>query len=279
MKLSIFTDEVSRDPARALALIAGWGLSHVELRTLESGRFPRVPDPELEEFQRRLAGEGLRLSGVSPGFFKCPVGDPQVRPALERDLPRACEWARHLGAEQLSCFAFARQGHGPVPAQVADYLGEMVRIAAQHGCRLILENEAVCWGNTGTEAAALIRQTSADRLRLCWDPGNSARAGSPCPYPDEYRQFADLVAHVHLKNFDPHTDRWALMGAGVVDWPGQLGALAERGYPGYLVIETHLNISPDEFEVADPDLDALEANSRRNLEFARACLQSLHPSR
>jgi sugar phosphate isomerase/epimerase len=273
VKLSVFTDEVCRDdPARALALIARWGLKHAELRTVRTGRFPLVPDAEIEEFGRQLRGEGLALSGVSPGFFKCPVGDPQVRPLLERELPRACEWARRLGADLVSAFAFARQGQGPPPAQVIDYLGEMARVAGQHGCGLALENEAVCWGDTGLEAVRLIRQSGAANLSLCWDPGNAARAGSLCPFPDEYRQFRELVAHVHLKNYDPQAGRWSLMEKGVVDWPGQLAALAADGYRGFLIVETHLNISPDEFALADPDLSALEANTWRNLEFARACL-------
>ena len=273
MKLSVFTDEVCRDdPDRALALIAGWGLKHAELRTLRSGRFPLVPDAELEEFQRRLQGEGLALSAVSPGFFKCPVHDPEVRPTLERDLPRACEWARRLGTDLVSSFAFARQGQGQPPAQVIDYLGEMARIADSHGCRLALENEAVCWGGTGLEAAQLIRQSGAANLWLCWDPGNAARAGASCPFPDEYQQLKDLVTHVHLKNFDPRTKRWSLMEQGVVDWPGQLRALEADGYPDFLVIETHLNISPDEFALADPDLSTLESNTWRNLAFTRACL-------
>lgn len=273
MKLSAFTDEVCRsDPDRALALIARWGLKYAELRTIRTGRFPLVPDAEIEEFQRRLQGEGLALSAVSPGFFKCPVDDPQVRPTLEQGLPRACEWARRLGTELVSAFAFARQAQGPPPAQVLDYLGEMARIAGQQGCRLALENEAVCWGGTGLEAAQLIRRIGATELSLCWDPGNAARAGSPCPFPDEYREIKDLVAHVHLKNFDPEHKRWSLMEQGMVDWPGQLRALEADGYQGFLVIETHLNISPDEFALADPDLSALEGNTWRNLEFTRACL-------
>jgi sugar phosphate isomerase/epimerase len=273
VNLSVFTDEVCRtDPARALALIAGWGLRHAELRTLISGRFPLVPDAEIAEFQRRLQGEGLALSGVSPGFFKCPVEDPQVRPLLERELPRACEWARRLGTDLVSSFAFARQGEGQPPPQVIDYLGEMVRIAGQQGCRLVLENEAVCWGSTGLEAIQLIGQVGAANLSLCWDPGNATRAGSTAPFPDEYRQLKDLVAHVHMKNFDPQAGRWALMEKGVVDWPGQLRALEAEGYRGFLVIETHLDISPDTFEVVAGNLSALEDNTRRNLEFARACL-------
>jgi sugar phosphate isomerase/epimerase len=273
VKLSAFTDEVCRDdPARALSLIAGWGLKHAELRTVRTGRFPLVPDAEIAEFGQQLRGEGLALSGVSPGFFKCPVGDPQVRPLLERELPRACEWARRLGTDLVSVFAFARQGQGPPPAQVVDYLGEMARVAAQQGCCLALENEAVCWGNTGLEAVQLIRQSGVANLFLCWDPGNAARAGSPCPFPGEYQQLKELVAHVHLKNFDPRAGRWSLMEKGVVDWPGQLAALAADGYRGFLIVETHLNISPDEFALADPDLSALESNTWRNLEFARACL-------
>ena len=273
MKLSVFSDEVCRnDPDRALSLIARWGLTHTELRTVRTGRFPLVPDAEIEEFGRRLRGEGLSLSGVSPGFFKCPVDDPQVRPLLERELPRACAWAQRLGTDLVSSFAFARQGQDHPPAQVIDYLGEMARIAAGQGCRLVLENEAVCWGGTGLEAVHLIRQTGADNLSLCWDPGNAARAGSSCPFPDEYQQFKDLVAHVHMKNFDPEHRRWALMETGVVDWPGQLGAFAADGYRGFLVIETHLDISPDAFEVVAADLSALETNTWRNLEFVRTCL-------
>ncbi|MBI2502130.1 MAG: hypothetical protein HYW07_02720 [Candidatus Latescibacteria bacterium] len=55
-----------------------------------------------------------------------------------------------------------------------------------------------------------------------------------------------------------------------VCWGGT--GLEADGYQGFLVIETHLNISPDEFALADPDLSALEGNTWRNLEFVRTCL-------
>jgi sugar phosphate isomerase/epimerase len=244
----------------------------VEVRTLVSGRFPRVPDPEIEAFAARLGAAGMGVSGVSPGFFKGAVDDPTVLEAIAADLPRACAWARRLGTDRVSCFAFARQGGEQVPQQVVDRLGEMARVTAAHGCRLSLENEAGCWGGTGPEAAAIIRRVGASSLGLCWDPGNAARAGSPCPYPDEYRQVADLVAHVHAKNYDPDQRRWSLIEQGVVDWPGQLRALAADRYDGFLVVETHLDISPDEFLVLEPDLDGLAANTLRNLRFVRSCL-------
>lgn len=278
MKLSVFTDEISRDTSRALELAAAWQIPSVEVRSLDTGRFPLVPDQELEDFQRRLEDRGLQVSGVSPGFFKGPVTDPDVSRALAEDLPRACEWARRWGTKRVSCFAFARDGQ-TVPAAVADLVGDMARSTEAHGCDLVLENEAVCWGNTGLEASQLICAVGHDNLSLCWDPGNSARAGSTCPFPEEYEQLRDLVTHVHLKNFDPERGQWSLVDTGLVDWPGQLTALRNDGYEGFVVIETHTNISPDVFELLpDADLrhlDPQETNTLRNLQFVRALVPSL----
>lgn len=270
MKLSIFTDELNPDPGRAVQLAAAWQIPYVEVRSLPSGRFPQVSDAELENFHRLVVDAGLAVSGVSPGFFKGPVGDPQVSRLLTEGLSRACEWAQRWGTSQISCFGFQRDDSPVVPAEVIDRLGQMAEICRQQGCRLTLENEAGCWGNTGLEAAAIVRQVNVDNFALLWDPGNSARAGSPCPYPDEYDQFREMVAHVHLKNFDPQTGQWSLLEQGVVDWPGQLAALQADGYEGFLVIETHRRISPDEFVAVDRDLEALEVNSRRNLDFVRS---------
>ena len=61
MKLSIFTDEVSKRSERAIELAKSWGVSHVEVRSLDSGRFPRAPDNEMEDFHRRLIDAGLAV--------------------------------------------------------------------------------------------------------------------------------------------------------------------------------------------------------------------------
>ena len=93
MKVSIFTDEISPDPARAITLAAEWRVPYVELRGLAGGRFPRVSDDELHTFHPLVINAGLQVSGVSPGLCKCPVDDPSVEPDLAELLPRACEWA------------------------------------------------------------------------------------------------------------------------------------------------------------------------------------------
>ena len=272
MKLAVFTDEISPDPTRAIQLAAAWQIPFVEVRNLSGSRFPQLSDAELEGFYRQVIDSGLCISGVSPGFCKCPVDDPSVPEMLAMGLPRACEWAQRWGTALVSCFGFQRHHRGTVPGGVVDRLGQMAEIAARHGCRLVLENEAGCWGDTGVEAAGIIRQVAAGNLSLLWDPGNSARAGSTHPYPDEYGKVKTLVSHVHLKNFSPETGSWSLLERGIVDWPGQLAALERDGYGGFVVIETHLRERAESAAPYPADLTVLEHNSRRNLDFLRAQL-------
>ena len=172
----------------------------------------------------------------------------------------------------MTCFAFRRDDSPTVPQPVIDLVGQMASAVQRHGCRLALENESVCWGATGTEAADIIRQIDPDNISLCWDPANSAMAGSVNPYPDEYENLKDLVSHVHMKNVDAMTRSWCLIKEGVVDWPGQLHALSNNGYDGFFVIETHLNVSTDEFRFVDGQLSDQERSTRDNLRFVRSCL-------
>jgi sugar phosphate isomerase/epimerase len=277
--LASFTDEINRDdPARAVDLAVRWGIGAVEIRQLPGGRVPRVDDAVLAEEGRRIRDAGLVVSGFSPGLCKSPVDAEQVEADITEILPRTCEWARHWDCNRISVFGFGRgdapHGSGAFPQSVVDALGRMADVAAATGCRLSLENEAACWGDTGTEAAALVRAVGHDALRLCWDPGNAARAGVAAPF-EEYAALADLVDHVHLKNFDPAVDGWSRMDVGVVDWPAQMAALQADGFDGWLVLETHMHQLPagtQPLTDAGEALTALESNALHNLRVARRLL-------
>ena len=171
MKLSVFTDEISPSPARAVELAAAWGVSHIEVRGLDGGRFPRVGDAELQDFQRRIEDAGLAVSGVSPGLFKCRLGDPSIDREMAEVLPRACEWALRLGSDRVSCFAFRRGVETPMPDEVVDRVAVMCEIAGGAGCRLLLENEAGCWAGTGLQAAGIIRRVGGETPRPVLGPG------------------------------------------------------------------------------------------------------------
>ena len=135
MKLSIFTDEINADPQRAMALAAEWNIPAIEVRGLPGGRFPRVADQELETFYKMAIDAGLVVSGVSPGLFKCPVGEAAVSGDIESLLPRSCEWAKKWGTDIVSIFAFLRDESNQVPSVVIDRLGQMAEVASAHHSR------------------------------------------------------------------------------------------------------------------------------------------------
>ena len=276
MKLSVFTDEISPSPARAVELAAAWGISHIEVRGLDGGRFPRLEDAGLRDFQRRFEDAGLAVSGVSPGLFKCRLDDPSIDRNMTEVLPRACEWAQRWGTDRVSCFAFRRAGKTQMPDEVVDRLAGMCEAVSAAGCRLLLENEAGCWGGTGLQAAAIIRRVGGERLGLCWDPGNAARAGSASPYPDELEELrgpdGPAIGCVHMKNYVSAAGDWGLLEGPDIDWRALLKALQGNGYDGFVVVETHTDRLHEAFGPVDESLTPRESNTLRNIEFARMCL-------
>jgi sugar phosphate isomerase/epimerase len=245
MRLAIVTDEISQDPLSAIELGREWGIEWFELRMLLGRRFPDVDEGLLHRLCALLGDLGGHISATSPGFFKTPVTDKGVRAALKESFPRALELTRELGADRMIVFASLRpegeRREAEPPAAVRDLVGEMAERAASVGVLCLLENEAICYGDTGLRAAALIRAVGHPNLRLNWDPGNSVHAGSRRPYPDEYVQVKDLVAHVHVKDMAISGEKQVTVapGDGIIDWRGQLAALQADGYDGFVTVETH----------------------------------------
>lgn len=249
MKLAIVSDEISQDFLTAVELGTAWGVRWYELRRFASGRVPEINAVDRERI-RPIAGDyGVRVSALSPGLFKVPVDAPEVERGLAEVLPRTFDLAREVGTDRVVCFSFTRPekrlGRGSpddIPTAVADRLHEMAEAAAGAGIQLFLENEHVCWGDTGLTTAALIRRVGHPALRLNWDPGNSYTAGSDRPYEDEYDRIKDLVGHLHVKDIaagDPQRRQAVPVGEGAINWAGQLAALVRDGFDGFVTIETH----------------------------------------
>ena len=245
MKLAICSDEISQDFLTAVELGGEWGVRWYELRRFRSGRVPEISAGDRERIRPIAQDYSVRISAISPGLFKVPVGAPEVKRGMVEVLPRAFDLAHEVGTEKVICFSFTREGRGgaeAAPAEVTDRLSEMAEAARAAAIALFLENEPGCWGDTGVNTASLIRKVGHQNLRLNWDPGNSYSAGADRPFPDEYNTIRDLVGHVHVKDIasdDPKRHRAVPVGEGVIDWPGQIGALLKDGFEGFFTIETH----------------------------------------
>jgi sugar phosphate isomerase/epimerase len=157
-------------------------------------------------------------------------------------LPKTLDLANALGAKIIICFGFHRAGLGPgsAPAAVIDTLGEAAERAASAGIILAMETEEGYWADTGERTRQVVEQVHHPALRVNWDPGNAYCAGER-PYPSGYAALRGRIQHVHFKDARRLPDGGAeFVTNGEIDWQGQIQALMQDKYDGYVSIETHL---------------------------------------
>jgi sugar phosphate isomerase/epimerase len=132
--------------------------------------------------------------------------------------------------------------------------------AAKYSIRIAIENEPGFWCDTGENTCRMITTVAHSSLGANWDPCN-AYGTDETPYPDGYEALKDRIVNVHAKD----TSKGSLIqcvpiGAGAVDWRGQIAALLRDGIVGHVTIETHCL----------PLID----NSRHNVEILRQYMQA-----
>jgi sugar phosphate isomerase/epimerase len=265
MKISIVTDEISADLETAIELGTEWGIRDFELRGFYTDRVPNLTEYQKERLGETLAAFDARVIAISPGLFKIPypLGPredaslawldhgmfqhwqglrDQVKYHREELLPASLEFARSLGADLVLIFGFHRGGWpaGPAPDEILETLLDAAEQAAAAGLKLAIEVEDEFWADTGQRTADLMAAIDHPVLGVNWDPGNAFMAGDT-PYPDGYRAVRGWVRHVHFKDAEVEPGgvrRYAVRGQ--IDWAGQIKALANDGYQGFISIETHM---------------------------------------
>jgi inosose dehydratase len=113
---------------------------------------------------------------------------------------------------------------------------------------------------TPGEIQALLESTD---VGLVLDTGHLLRGGGDPVRA--VREWGDRIVHVHLK--DVRGDAFCGLGSGEVDLEGVLGALHERSYGGWLVIEQDRILEPGE------DIAEAAAAQARNLRWLERHLE------
>jgi L-ribulose-5-phosphate 3-epimerase len=253
VRLSVITDEISQDFDRALGVCEDLGVRTVELRAVGGANIVSHDWSSLQRIKTILDNRDFDVCAISSPFLKCHLygnGTPQgamhsASPASREEqwdvLERSLSVARHLGAPVVRAFSFWRvTDPASVRGEVVQVLAEAVERAQEAGLKLALENEHECNVGTGTEARWVLERIPSPTFGLVWDPGNEAMMGS-VPFPGGYSHVRGRVTHVHLKDVDDKGN-WTKVGSGIIDYVGQLRALAEDGYAGVLSLETHYEI-------------------------------------
>ncbi|GAC1665529.1 MAG: myo-inosose-2 dehydratase [Candidatus Limnocylindrales bacterium] len=213
-----------------------------------------------------LAARRLRLAEVYASIRATVDGPTEA--ALD-DCRDRLELLVRAGGEVL-CIAFdmsddraawaGRAADPATPRLTADGWSRTIAllhtIAAEtraSGARIAFHPHAGTYIETPAEVERLAASIPADVLPFCLDVGHYlVGGGDPVA---ALRRFGERVAHVHLKDVDPdvlgalrtgeaggfggaiRARLFTELGAGALDLAGVLGALAERRYAGWLMVE------------------------------------------
>ena len=257
-RLAAITDEFSpADLDAALEGMASVGMTGAELRVVGGRNMIDLADDEVDRVRASVESRGMEIVALASPLLKCvlpdaPPLDSRVQhdvfgsPHTYEDQPvltrRAFDIAERLGVRVIRVFSYWRTVE---PAacfpRLCDALASLADEAARRGLIIGLENEHACNVGTGAEAAQVLAALDHPALQLVWDPANASILGET-PYPDGYAHLPpERIAHVHAKDCTvaAHKPTWGLIGEMAVDWRGQIAALRDDGYRGWISLETH----------------------------------------
>ena len=257
IRIAAITDEFSPDLEVALDAMQQVGMTGAELRVIWGKNIMNLSPEELDRARDLVASRNMEVMSIASPILKCVLPDaPDVDTRFQQDIfaskhtfedqPRLVEHAfmvaKLFGARIIRVFSYWRTVE---PAKCSDAiaraLSDLADQAARENLIIGLENEHACNLGTAAETAPILHAVNHPNLKLVWDPANALVAGET-PFPDGYNLIPrDRIVHVHAKDchMDGHQPIWGPVGTRKVDWKGQIGALLEDGYDGWLSLETH----------------------------------------
>lgn len=256
--IAAITDEFSPDLETAIRSMSEIGMTGAELRMVFGKNIIDLTDEELDRAIAMVRGRGLEIVSIASPLLKCTLPDaPDVDARFQQDMfaskhtfadqprltARAFEIAGRCGARIVRVFSYWRTVRPEACFdRVVETLRSLADRAARHSLTIGLENEHACNIATGEETARLLAALDHANLKIVWDPANALVSGE-VPFPDGYRKLPPArIVHVHAKDCkiaDNHKYTFVELGAGDIDWKGQIAALDLDGYRGWISLETH----------------------------------------
>jgi L-ribulose-5-phosphate 3-epimerase len=257
IRLAAITDEFSPDVDVALDAMKSVGMTGIELRTIGGRNIVDLSDSEVARIAAAAAAREMEIVSIASPLLKCVLPNgPPVDDRFQQDvfgspftfddqprlINRVLQIARLTGARIVRVFSYWRTVDPPrCEERIVTALRALAEEGSRHGVTIGLENEYACNVGTAEESARLLKRLPHPNLQLIWDPANALILGDT-PYPDGYQLLPrERVLHVHVKDCIVRDGRavWGPIGEMGIDWRGQVRALKEDAYGGWLSLETH----------------------------------------
>lgn len=182
-------------------------------------------------------------------------------------LRRAVDAAAELGSDCVSLWSGVVRhsaGRDQALAHLAAGLRQVLDYADRRGVAIGFEPEPGMLIDTMESFDELRQRVDSPSLKLTLDVGHLHCLGET-PIPAVIRQWSDLLVNIHIEDMRAGVHEHLMFGAGEMDFPPIVAALAEVGYDGGLHVELsrHSHDGPAAARRAFEFLNPL-VNSRRD---------------
>ena len=236
--ISGFADEYSPSFDQQLAALNRLGVTHIELRGIDSVNVSDLTDEKLREVRAKLSEAGIRVSSIGSPIGKIGIEDDF--PVHMEKLKRTLEIQKELSAPYLRMFSFyLPKGADPAGyrSEALDRLGAMTEEAKRWDAVLLHENEKAIYGDTAARCLDIMRELSCENFRAVFDFANFIEVGQPTM--EAYELLRPYIEYVHIK--DATADKKIVpAGHGAGQVSEILGRLLGSGFRGFLSLEPHL---------------------------------------
>jgi L-ribulose-5-phosphate 3-epimerase len=233
------TDVFSPEVALAAPAMRKLGMRGAELRTVNGQNILEASKEDVDRALQSLRDSHLEVVAIASPLLKCALKD---WPEQSRLAERAFDIATAADAKIVRVFSGLRVAEPEKSFErVVDLLQDLADKAGRRGLIIALENDRACNVSTAQEMAGVLAAIDHSNLRLVWDPAAAYISGEK-PFPTGYQMLdAKRIALVHAKDctLEGHKPVWEPLGGGDIDWQGQVDALAEDQYNGFINLETY----------------------------------------
>lgn len=257
--LTGFTDEALTTFSGQVAMAAGAGLTHIELRRIGLRPVLDAPPNAVATAERALQARGVQVSCIATGLAKAPVDAPMG--SQVDGLKRAAALAHRFGTPFVRTFSWFTTTPDADRTRVLNQFAVLAEVASAEGVTLLHENEKGVYGDTPARCLDLLEAGGAD-IRLIIDPANFVQCGVR-PFDEAWPALVDHLGYLHAKDADAATLRVVPVGEGDGQWGDIAAWLKASAWEGFVSLEPHLGlggrggpISPRRWVEA---LDALRA--------------------
>lgn len=266
--ISAFADEISPDPQEQIDVLASAGVRHIELRSIHKTNVLDLTDLQVAEFKSLLDRNRFKLSAIGSPIGKVKIDQP-FEPHLTR-FKRAIELCQVFDTPNIRVFSYYPPGeavdwNGVGPEWEQEVFARMtakMRLAEQHGVRLVHENEHRIYGDSPRRVMNLFMQIRSEAFRAVYDAANYVFCGYD-PW-EGWNETKAHTVHFHIKDWKAGEQHGCLAGEGDGRWPDVIAEAVQRGYSGFATMEPHLLGGGPTGGVTGPELfpKAIEAFRR-----------------